>query len=89
MKKQISTLAYPQRYSKILQDYQILFTSIVTYWIALIVGLIIAYVTERFIFNVFFVSVVGMSAYFTMLGIFYLLDFKEELEEMVQQIENE
>jgi len=89
MKKQIPTKAYPQRYSKILQDYQILFTSIVTYWIALIVGLIIAYVNERFVFNVFFVSVIGISAYFTILGIFYLLDFKEELEEIVQEIEKE
>ena len=82
MKKQIATLAYPQRYSKILQDYQILFTSIVTYWIALIVGLIIAYVTERFIFNVFFVGVISISALITLVILFQLTNLKDRLDEI-------
>ncbi len=70
-------------FSRTLQDYQIAFNSLVTFWVALIVGLIIAYITERLVFGVFFVTVIGISAYVTTLTVFYLLSLRDELEETI------
>lgn len=57
-------------YEKLLQDYQILMTSMVTYWIALMVGIIIAIITEKLFFGIFFVLIIGISVFLTIVGIF-------------------
>ncbi len=73
-------------YEKLLQDYQILMTSIVTYWIALMVGIIIAIITEKFFFGIFFVLIIGISVFLTIVGIFELALMKENLLAIISEV---
>ncbi len=75
------------RYAKILQDYQILWSAIITYWIALTVGLIIAHLTEKLVFNIFFVGIISTSTLITLLILFQLVSLKDRLVEIREEIE--
>ena len=75
------------QYAKILQNYQILLNSIVTYWIALTVGLIVSYITDKLVFGIFFVTLVGVSALITLLSFFQLILLKDNLRMIIDNIE--
>ncbi len=73
---------------KTLQNYQIALTSLATYWTALIVGIIVAYATEKLAFTLFFVLAIGISAYLSILIIFYLHHLQERLDEIIAKVQN-
>ena len=75
------------QYAKILQNYQILLNSIVTYWIALTVGLIVSYITDKLVFGIFSVTLVGVSALITLLSFFQLILLKDNLRMIIDNIE--
>jgi len=76
--------ALNRKYNQLLVDYQLLVTSLVTYWIALLVGLIVAFITQKLIFGVFFVMIIGLSGLLTILGLFYVLGLRKEIDCMVR-----
>ena len=73
-----------RKYERLLLDYQLLVSSLVTYWIALSIGLIIAFITQKLIFGVFFVLVIGMSSLLTISGLFYVLYLRDRINEMIE-----
>ena len=75
-------MVFQLEHSRVLQEYQILWNFITTYWIALAVGLILAYITEKLIFNVFFVGVISISALITLVILFQLTNLKDRLDEI-------
>jgi len=72
-----------RKYELLLLDYQLLVSSLITYWIALSIGIVIAFITQKLIFGVFFVMVIGMSSLLTISGLFYILYLREQINEMV------
>ncbi len=76
-------------YAKALQDYQILWNGIITYWIALAVGLIIAHITDKLAFDVFFVSIISISALGTILILFELGNLTDRIQEIQEKTDNE